>query len=103
MADEDTVLRQVTAKAARKRKAQRAEPQTVWFGIGMVGTIGWSVAVPTLLGILLGAWLDRHHPGQHSWTLSLLVAGLIIGCVTAWHWVSCEDQAIHNEPDDENE
>ena len=42
----------------------------------MMGLIGWSVAVPTLLGAALGLWLDQHHPGKHSWTLALLVAGL---------------------------
>jgi ATP synthase protein I len=104
MSDDDTTfLRQVTAKAARKLTAQRAGPQTVWFGLGMLGLIGWSVAVPTLLGIMIGVWLDRRHPGPHSWMLLLLVAGLIIGCANAWHWVSREHQAIHDEPDDKDE
>jgi ATP synthase protein I len=91
MGDEDKAfIRQVKAKAARKLKAQRPGEQTVWFGLGMVGLIGWSVALPTLLGILLGAWLDRRHPGAHSWTLPLLVSGLIIGCANAWRWVARE-------------
>ena len=42
----------------------------------MMGLIGWSVVVPTLLGAALGIWLDERHPGAHSWTLALLVAGL---------------------------
>jgi ATP synthase protein I len=104
MDDEETAfLRQVRAKAARKLRAQRAGTQSVWFGLGMVGLVGWSVVVPTLLGIMLGAWLDRRHPGQHSWMLWLLVAGLIIGCANAWRWVSREHQAIHEEPDAEDE
>jgi predicted F0F1-ATPase subunit len=49
----------------------------VWFGLGMMGLIGWSVAIPTLLGAALGIWLDSRHPGSHSWTLALLVAGLV--------------------------
>jgi ATP synthase protein I len=101
MGDDDSpFLRQVTAKAARKLKAQRAEPQTVWFGLGMMGLVGWSVAVPTLLGIVLGVWLDRHHPGSHSWVLWLLIAGLIIGCANAGYWVFREDEAINKEPGD---
>ena len=27
----------------------------------MTGLIGWSVAIPTLLGAALGMWLDKHH------------------------------------------
>src|ERR1700684_2344097 len=84
---------QVGAKAARKLKARRNPTPGVWFGLGMMGLIGWAVAVPTLLGAALGLWLDQHHMGQHSWTLALLVAGLTIGCLNAWHWVAQEDEA----------
>ena len=73
---EPTFAGQVGAKAARKLKARKST-QGVWFGLGMMGLIGWSVAVPTLLGAALGIWLDKHHPGKHAWTLALLVAGLV--------------------------
>jgi ATP synthase protein I len=100
---ETDFARQVAAKAARKLRVQRAGPQGVWFGLGMSGLIGWSVAVPTLAGALLGLWWDRHHPGAHSWTLALLAAGLVIGCVNAWHWVTREDKAMHDDPEDTDE
>jgi len=87
---------QVSAKAARKIKAQQEGKQPTWFGLGMLGTIGWSIAVPTVAGALLGAWWDRRHPGAHSWTLALLVAGLVLGCANAWHWVSTENKAMHD-------
>ena len=93
---EPTFADQVGAKAARKLRARRST-QGVWFGLGMMGLIGWSVVVPTLLGAALGLWLDKHHPGPHSWTLALLVAGLAIGCLNAWHWVAQEDKAIRDE------
>jgi ATP synthase protein I len=96
MSDEQGFVTQVAAKAARKLKAQRTVERPAWFGLGMLGTIGWSVAVPTLGGALLGAWWDRHHPGQHSWTLPLLVAGLVLGCANAWHWISAEDKKMHD-------
>jgi ATP synthase protein I len=89
--------RAVGAKAARKLKARRHAGQGVWFGLGMMGLIGWSVTIPTLLGAALGIWLDRHHPGGRPWTLALLAAGLAIGCFTAWRWVAQEAQAIRDE------
>ncbi len=88
---------QIGAKATRKLKAQRNPTPGVWFGLGMMGLIGWSVVVPTLLGTALGLWLDKHHPGRHAWTLALLVAGLVIGCWNAWHWVAKEDEAMREE------
>ena len=94
---------QVGAKAARKLKAQRNATPGVWFGLGLMGVVGWSVVVPTLLGAALGLWLDRHHPGGRSWTLALLVAGLTLGCLNAWHWVSKEDQAMRDERENDDE
>ena len=94
---------QVSEKSARKLKARRGNAQEVWFGLGMMGLIGWSVVVPTLLGAALGLWLDKHHPGGHSWTLALLVAGLALGCANAWHWVAKEEKAIREEQEDDNE
>jgi ATP synthase protein I len=98
-----TFARQVGAKAARKLKARRKSTQGVWFGLGMMGLIGWSVAIPTLLGAALGQWLDRRFPGDRSWTLALLVAGLMIGCLNAWFWVSKEDKAMRDESEDHDE
>ena len=96
MSDEYRFVSQVVAKATRKLKAQRAAKQPVWFGLGMLGTIGWSVSVPTVAGALLGAWWDRHHPGQRAWTLPLLVAGLVLGCANAWHWISAEERTMQD-------
>ena len=93
----------VGAKAARKLRARRHSRSEVWFGLGMMGLIGWSVTVPTLLGAALGLWLDKHHPGQHSWTLALLVAGLALGCMNAWHWVAKEEKAMRDEQEGNDE
>jgi len=82
-----SLSQEVGAKAARKLKARRSCTPGVWFGLGMMGLIGWSVVVPTLLGAALGLWLDKRYPGTQSWTLMLLLLGLIIGCLNAWHWV----------------
>jgi ATP synthase protein I len=86
----------IGAKAARKIKA-RSHKSGVWFGLGMMGLVGWSVVIPTLLGAALGLWLDKHYPGGRSWTLTLLMAGLVLGCFNAWHWVTKEDKAMRDE------
>ena len=89
--------RKVGEQTARKLRAQKKTVTGIWFGLGMMGLVGWSVVVPTLAGAALGMWIDRRYPGQHSWTLALLVAGLCIGCANAWHWVTKEDAAIRSE------
>ncbi len=87
----------IDASARRKLHARRIGAPKVWAGLGVMGMVGWSVVVPTLLGAFLGLWLDKHVPGSHSWTLALLVAGLVAGCGNAWYWVSEEERAMRNE------
>lgn len=93
----------VGAKAERKLRARRNSAKGVWFGLGMMGLIGWSVVIPTLLGAALGIWIDNRHPGSLSWTLMLLIIGLIIGCSNAWHWVSEEDKEMQEDQEDNDE
>jgi ATP synthase protein I len=88
---------QIGAKAVRKLRAQSRGAGDVWFGLGMTGLIGWSVAVPTVLGASVGMWVDRQHPGAHSWTLALLVAGLCIGSANAWRWVSEQSRLMQDD------
>jgi ATP synthase protein I len=95
--NDSTFIRQVGAKETRKLSAQRKVTQTVWSGLGMMGLVGWSVAVPTLLGAALGIWLDKHYPGIHSWTLTWLIIGLFAGCLNAWHWVTKEDREMRRD------
>ena len=96
-----TLSEQIGAKVKRKLKAQRYSGAGMWFGLGMMGLIGWSIAIPTLLGTALGMWLDKHYGDERSWTLALLLAGLVFGCFTAWSWVNKEDQAIRNTNEDD--
>lgn len=97
-----TLAGEVGAKATRKLKARHSE-EGVWFGLGMMGLVGWSVVVPTLIGAALGVWLDKHYPGGRSWTLALLIAGLVLGCVNAWHWVAKEHKAMNEQQEDDDE
>jgi ATP synthase protein I len=88
---------EVGPREERKLRARRAKDRTVWSGLGMFGVVGWSVATPTLIGIGLGVWLDRTNPGRFSWTLALLLAGVTLGCMNAWYWVSGEQKLIDED------
>ncbi|MDO9139301.1 MAG: AtpZ/AtpI family protein [Methylobacter sp.] len=82
----------VDRQAKRKLKARREKSRNVWFGLGLFGLIGWSIMIPTLAGIALGLWLDRQWPGQVSWTLTMLLLGVVLGCVNAWRWIGEESR-----------
>jgi ATP synthase protein I len=100
---ESAFNQRLNAKLKRKLKAQGKVNQTIWSGLGMMGLVGWSVVVPTLLGATLGIWIDEHYPSSHPWTLALLMLGLTLGCVNAWHWVDKEDQAMRKQHEDNDE
>lgn len=93
----DGFRKEVESKERRKVRARSGKSHNPLTGFGMFGLIGWSVATPTLLGVLGGVLLDRRHPGGRSWTLTLLIAGLLLGCWNAWYWVRKEDDKINNE------
>ena len=48
---------------------------------------GFQVAIPVIIGIFLGRFLDSHFYIQHfSWALNLILIGVIIGFYNANHW-----------------
>ena len=97
---ETTFSRQVGEQAARKLKARRTGTKSVWFGLGMSGLIGWSVTVPALAGAALGVWVDRRYSSTYSWTLMLLLIGLVVGCANAWRWVDSEYNEMREDSDE---
>lgn len=91
---EAELLAQVQKAEERKMRARAQRHKGMWFGLGMFGLVGWSVAIPTLAALALGVWLDRRFPSQYSWTLMLLVLGIMLGCINAWYWLSKERELL---------
>jgi len=76
-----------------RRQSERARARrhlTFWRGLGLVGAVGWMVSLPAVLGAMLGRQLDRQFATGIFWTLSLLAAGLTLGCISAWRHISQE-------------
>jgi ATP synthase protein I len=101
--ESEALSQAIDSQATRKLRAQRRGDRSLWFSFGTFGLIGWSVALPTLIGAATGMWIDKHYPGVHSWTLALLVAGLVLGCAQAWHWISEEEKKIRREERNDHE
>jgi ATP synthase protein I len=104
VAEEDRDQRlseEIRAKERRKSRARRQKEREVFFGLGMFGMVGWAVAIPMVLLTFLGIWLDRVWAQRFSWTLMLLLIGLIVGCLNAWYWVNKERGQISREREDD--
>lgn len=95
--------RAVGTQENQKLRAQRGKPRSIWLGLGMLGLIGWSVVVPALLGVAGGVWIDTHFPSRYSWTLMLMLIGVVIGCLNAWRWVTKEHREIRKEQENHHQ
>ena len=77
--------RQLTKKAD---KMQHKENKQVVYKAALLSVYGWQLAIPVLLGIVLGILLDRLFPVSHfSWILNLILLGFVIGFYNATQWM----------------
>ncbi|MGM0396719.1 MAG: AtpZ/AtpI family protein [Bacillota bacterium] len=84
---EEDLTNKISDDVKHRLRAKR-EGKEIMFGMGVFGIIGWSITVPTLLGVALGLYLDARFQVRFSWTLTLMFAGLIMGCYNAWRWIN---------------
>ena len=79
------------ARHAKRLKSARENPgPSPLRGLGTFGMIGWSIAVPTVGGAFLGLWLDRVAPQGFSWTIALILGGVVLGVFIAASWINKE-------------
>ena len=81
-------LSEVKRRRERHERHEREGDPSFWSSVGMMGTIGWTVAVPTAGGVLLGRWLDGRLDAGHVFMVFFMLVGLGFGCVTAWRLIS---------------
>ena len=80
----------VRTRRERRARWQREGERSLGQNLAMIGALGWTIVVPTLIGIFAGRWLDRYFDMGIFWTLGLLMAGLAIGCTYAWKRMQSE-------------
>jgi ATP synthase protein I len=74
----------VKTRQERRSRWQHEGERSIGQNLAMIGALGWTIVLPTLIGIFAGRWLDRTFNMGIFWTLGLLVAGLSLGCMLAW-------------------
>ncbi len=72
----------------RERKEENERDKSFWISVGNMGTVGWSVSVPMVLGLLFGRWLDGRLDSGHVFLLFFMLVGLTLGCILAWRMIS---------------
>jgi len=81
---EQTLVKKVKTMARRDKRI-------FYLNASILGVYGWQMAMPVLLCVILGRFLDKHFDVVHfSWTLNLIIIGFAIGIFNANRWVRKE-------------
>jgi ATP synthase protein I len=83
-ADPRDAVRRDSSRLARREKGHRS----FWQSLGVLGMVGWPIAIGSVGGALLGRYLDTRLESGIQYTLMLLTAGVMLGCFAAWKSVA---------------
>ncbi len=84
---EDASAAAIRRRAERMQQSRNERKYSPLSGLGVFGVIGWSVAIPTVVGAFLGMWLNRVAPQSFSWPIALILGGVVVGAMVAWNWI----------------
>jgi ATP synthase protein I len=86
----DKVQRAVRLREQRRKQWKKEGERSLWQNLSMVGALGWLVVTPTLLGVLVGRWLDGTFETGIFFSGALIFLGIAIGSYLAWQRVNKE-------------
>ena len=95
--DTNHFVEKVRRRARLRHRARQRAGESIWMNLSKLGAVGWTVALPVVLGAALGIWLDSRFPDHVSWTVMLIFLGLLIGCLQAWTWISQQSEVDEEE------
>lgn len=76
------------ARAERRAAEARRDPEpSLGRRFGQIGALGWIIVGPTLLGVLLGGWLDRLLGSGIVLAAALTMLGAGLGLWLALRWM----------------
>ncbi len=102
MSDREREMENELRRKERRRMHARRRRERSWFGLGMLGLVGWSFAIPMLLVLAIGIWVDSTYESPYAWSLMAVFAGAAVGALNAWYWVRHESRKIEEDERDES-
>lgn len=82
--DPRNAVRRDMIRLARREAGHRS----FWKSLGVLGMVGWPIAFGSAGGALFGHYLDQRFESGLQFTLTLMTAGLMVGCLAAWKAVT---------------
>ena len=88
--EENGLYRSVEQRAERQERWKREGERPLWQNLSMIGALGWLIVTPTILGALVGRWLDHTFGQGVFWTGSLIFIGAALGFYLAWQRIESD-------------
>lgn len=80
----DEMQEVVRRRQSRRDQWLREGERPLWKNLSMVGTLGWLIVVPTVLGVFTGRWLDARFGTGVLFSGALIFLGACLGFYLAW-------------------
>ncbi|MBR6411944.1 MAG: AtpZ/AtpI family protein [Alphaproteobacteria bacterium] len=86
---ENKKAEKILIKKAHKMAGRKE--RVIELNAAVLSVYGWQMAIPMVLGVILGRLLDHFIPMTYlSWTLNFILIGAVIGFYNATRWIKRE-------------
>lgn len=89
----DDALEKTVERTARRTEIGRKEGErSIGQNLALIGSLGWLITLPMVMGIFAGRWLDEKSGGGIFWTGACIIAGASLGAWFAWKRMKREEK-----------
>ena len=78
-------MNEATPPSGEDHRHDKHRARTFWRLVAAVTSLGWSMALPIVGGVLLGRYLDERAGGGLVWTVGLLFGGVVMALYNMYH------------------
>lgn len=82
--------RAVGLREKRREQWEKEGERPLWRNLSMIGALGWLIVAPTLIGVLLGRWLDKAFGTGVMFSGALIFLGVVLGSYLVWQRITKE-------------
>ena len=83
----DKVVEAVRLAAERRRRGEADPEPSLARRLGQIGLLGWTILVPTFIGVVVGRLLDRAFGSGIFFSAPLIMIGAGVGLWLAFRWM----------------
>jgi len=82
--------RAVRLREKRREQWEQEGERPLWKNLSMIGALGWLSVTPTLIGVLIGRWLDDTFGTGITFSGALIFLGVALGSYLVWQRITKE-------------